>query len=791
MRVMILKGLMMKSISLAVPGAVLSIAMLSSAGAVHAQDSSAPTNSSAQDYADNAIIVTARKRDENLQDVPLAVSVETAADIARKGLRDVTDVAAFSPGLSFERANRYGTQGGSSRPVIRGMGNILGESNVQIFIDGIPFSDSILSFPFDLVERIEVIKGPQAALYGRATFAGAINLITKKGSNDFNTSVKVRAATYDDYEINAISRGPLIQDKLFYMVAARYYDFGGMYKNTLDGRSVGGEKSVNFNGSLEFKPTSDLSILLSGGYLYDRDEVPAVGLQDRFSNNCYFNNPGQYYCGTVHTIKNPTLDIDGLEGDAGGLPSKPGLTRNSHRVYLAINYETGGFKITSNSGYSKTRTEFGYDSTYQGATAINPTGVPGAPGYVRPLNNGVRSGSVMRNDVGSRKEIFTELRVQSPKFADAFDVMIGGAYYQRRRPFEERHYRGFDGTVAPTIDSGTDRIDNIAVFGSLNWSVTDRFDISAEIRYAEDKIGNFKKATGVLAERKFASTSPRLTANYDISDGSMIYATIAKGNKPGVFNSDPRFPVAIQFAGEETSWNYEIGSKNRFFDNRLTLNISAYYVDWSDQQLSATYTFPDLQTRGYIINAGKTRVKGVEIELEGNITNELSAGASYSINDARFTEFNDTEAGTIFGNTSVAGKLVPNISRDQASGFVNYLRPVTSELDFFARADASYNSPRYAQIYNLADTGSKYLVNLRMGVQGPNWKATLFVENLLDDRAASSVGRYVDQLNLNVPQYTNANPAQNNAPGTTNQERAFQIALARKRQFGLTLEYDF
>lgn len=780
------KGVVMKKVSIAVSVAALSVAMLSSGGAAYAQESSP-----SEQARDADIIVTARKRDENLQNVPLAVSVETAADIARKGLRDIADVSSFTPGLTFERANRYGTQGGSSRPAIRGMGNILGEPNAQVFIDGIPYSESILSFPFDLVERVEVIKGPQAALYGRATFAGAINLITKKGTNEFNTSVTVRAATYDDYEANVMSRGPLIKDKLFYMVAARYYNFGGMYNNTLDGRSVGGEKSTNFNASLEFRPSSDLSITLSGGYLHDRDEVPAIGLQDRFSNNCHFDNPGQYYCGSVHTIKAPTVNISGLEGLAGGLPSAPGLTRDGYRASLAINYEVGGFKITSNSGYFNTHTELGYDSTYQGATAIDQLGVPGAPGYVRPATNGVRTGSVMRNDVGSREEIFTELRVQTPKIADAFDVMVGGAYYTRRRPFEERHYPGANGTTTPTIDSGTDRIDNVAVFGSINWDITDRMAASGEIRYAEDTIGNYKSATDVLAERKFVSVTPRFTLDYDISDTSMIYAIVAKGNKPGAFNSDPRFPVDVQFAGEETSWNYEIGSKNRFFDNRLTLNLSAYYVDWSNQQLTGTYVFPDLQTRGYIINAGQTRVKGIEIELQGNLTDELSAGAAYSINDARFVKFDDAEAGTLFGNTSVAGKLVPNIARNQASAFVNYLRPISDKLDLFARVDASYNSPKYAQIYNLADTGTKYLVNMRIGLQGANWKASLFVENLTDNRASSSVGRYVDQLNLNVPQYTNANPAQNNAPGTTNQERAFQIALARKRQFGITLAYNF
>ena len=125
------------------------------------------------------IVVTARKQEERLQDVPLAVAAFSNEQLAERGARDMFDVSRFTPGFSFEKVNRYGVQGGVSRPVIRGMSNILGEGNAQVFIDGIPYSDSILSFPFDIVDRVEVIKGPQAALFGRATFSGAINLITK------------------------------------------------------------------------------------------------------------------------------------------------------------------------------------------------------------------------------------------------------------------------------------------------------------------------------------------------------------------------------------------------------------------------------------------------------------------------------------------------------------------------------------------------------------------------------------------------------------------------------------
>ncbi|RYE42364.1 MAG: hypothetical protein EOP21_08275, partial [Hyphomicrobiales bacterium] len=481
------------------------------------------------------------------------------------------------------------TQGGASRPVIRGMGNVLGEPNAQVFVDGIPFSESILSFPFDLVERVEVIKGPQAALYGRSTFAGAINLITKKGSNTPQHSINARIAEYGDYELNVLSRGPIVDDMLFYMVHGRYYEFGGMYRNSLDGRKVGNEESINLNGALEFRPSSNFSATLSGGYIRDRDGHPAIVTQDRFENNCYLQSARQYYCGIVKRYDEATLDLESL-GDTVG------LKRDSYRAFLSLVYEAGDFTITSNSGYFNTKTEFGHDSTYQGATAFGMTTVPGAPGYVRPVADGVRSGNVLRNEVGAREEWSTELRVQSPKIADTFDVMVGAFYYQRRRSIEERHFH----PTAPTIDSGTDRTDNIAFFGAVNASLTDSLNVSLEGRYAEDKIGNYKSLTDVLVEQTFKSFTPRFTMDYKLSRDSMIYATVAKGNKPGTINSDPRFPPEVQFAEEESSWNYEIGTKNRLLDGALLLNIAAFYVDWTKQQLSSAYFFPDGSSRSYV-----------------------------------------------------------------------------------------------------------------------------------------------------------------------------------------------
>jgi iron complex outermembrane recepter protein len=281
--------------------------VLAAAASIAADD--APTTD-----RQSEVVVTARKAPERLLDVPISISAFVTEDLTQTAARDLFDIANLAPGFAFERLNRYGVQGGVSRPVIRGMANVLGEGNAAVFVDGIPYSDSILSFPFELVDRVEVIKGPQAAMFGRATFAGAINLVTKKGTNTPDHHVTVRAAEFGDYETNFISRGALSEDRLFYVLHGRYYTFDGMYRNALDGEKIGGEQSYNVNTSLEYRPGEVFSATVSAGLTRDNDGMPAVTLQDRFENNCYLGSQRQYYCGEVQEQSGATLDIATLAG---------------------------------------------------------------------------------------------------------------------------------------------------------------------------------------------------------------------------------------------------------------------------------------------------------------------------------------------------------------------------------------------------------------------------------------------------------------------------------------------
>ena len=477
------------------------------------------------------IVVTSRKVEEKLQDIPLSVAAFGAAELEERGMDDLFKVSTSTPGFSFEKLNRFGVQGGGSRPVIRGQSNILGEANASIFIDGLLYSDSVLSLPSDNIGRVEVTKRPRPALFGRTPFAGAINMITKKGTNDFENTISAKMAEYGDYELNGLSRGPLVEDKVFYMVHARYYESGGMYKNSLDGQRVGDEQSVNFNASLEFRPTEDWVIRQNAGYGEDDDGAAAVALQDRFANNCFLNVARQYYCGEIITGETTEQNLD-LFGD------RIGLDKEATRLSAQVEYDAGNWSLAWNTGYFNADSTYGYD--------VDITS-----------NSTALGGSFNRIAVSDRTEISSELVFRTDE-TQRIRGLAGVYMYQSRRDFREDRLNG------STVNEGEQRIDNTAIFGAVEADLTDRLTGRVELRYAEDKIGNNNPAarpTLALIENTFSSTSPRVSLDYKLTEDNLVYVAAAKGNKPGFINSNPLLDPSLRFADEESAWNYEVGTK--------------------------------------------------------------------------------------------------------------------------------------------------------------------------------------------------------------------------------------
>ncbi|MGQ3177495.1 MAG: TonB-dependent receptor plug domain-containing protein, partial [Blastomonas fulva] len=315
----------------------------------------------ARGASDDVIIVTARKTEETLQEAPTTVSVVTAAAIDRLGLDNLTDIAKTVPGLVFD--DTFGRD--ANRPVIRGQANILGQSGVAFFIDGIYYSGSLADYDVDTVERFEVVKGPQSALYGRNTYSGAINLISKVPGDTWTGRVQADIAEDDRYEVTANVRGPLAQG-LGIALGGRVLDNAGAFRNAFDGTKIGKQQSYSGFGLLQFNNGGPFRASLRANYNVLDDGQPAIFAQPANANNCFPDNSAlyrgqsRYFCGTIQPQQVNT-DYRRQFVD----PENVGLESKTLNAAFRMDFDfTDELTLTSLTGYNRRTANTKTDGDY-------------------------------------------------------------------------------------------------------------------------------------------------------------------------------------------------------------------------------------------------------------------------------------------------------------------------------------------------------------------------------------------------------------------------------------------
>jgi len=703
------------------------------------------------------MLVTARKREESLQDVPLSISAFDSDFIADTGVNGIFELAQFTPGLSFRQS--YGRT--LDRPAIRGQSIVLGENTVGLFVDGVFVQGSLSSTPLDNVERVEVIRGPQAALFGRATLAGAINYITRKPSDEWTAKVSVTGAEHEEYEARGFISGPIIEDKLAFDFGARHYEYDGEYDNIgPGGGSIGQEETQGVYGSLFFTPSDNFNALFRATYFEDDDGHPTNWLEIQSDElNCFLTVARGYYCGDVEASSSVAIDL--LDDPGGELRNTYGTERETLRTSLELNWELDPFTVTSISSFSDEEEHWLLDF--------------GAQVGIGPFATSI-------TEVDTEWNYWSqEIRLTSSD--DEQLRWIAGAYY-------------YDSEESDPTDINVTEITNFAVFGSVEYDFNDRLTGTVELRWAQDDI----EATGSdgTLDETFDSVTPRVTLRWAESDTATIYSSIALGNKPGGFNDDllgsdvpqnerDRLSGFLSFE-EEEAWNFELGTKRELIADRVNIEAAVFYILWDDQQLTSSQSFTDSMgapdSIPLITNIGETDIWGVEFSGNWAITQDVSANIAYGYTNVEIQKACDAEYGAFFGvdpgcaaqgvtgGGSLKGNSTPNAPEHTLSASLNVERPINDQLDWFARGDFLYESERFAQTFNLASTGDSSVVNIRGGVSGDKWKLTGWVKNLTDDDTVDAVIRLVDF-------------------NTFFSRRAFQAHLPRGRQVGVTFEYKF
>lgn len=622
------------------------------------------------------IVVTARKREEKLQDVPAAITAFSARAIGDAGVANVSDVTLLVPNLSIANTQNMGTVFIN----IRGVGQYRNsEPPVAMVIDGVQITspNQITQDLYD-IERIEVLKGPQGSLYGRNASGGAINIVTRQPTNEFEGLVRATYANGEDWRGQAVLSGPIIPDKLLFRVAGSYRDTAGLLRNVTLDRKVDFLEDRNLRLRLLFTPTDALQLDLRGS-ISDADGGASwfVPLPDASAND--FDVP--------------------IQADALGRGS-----RTLKDAALKIDYDLGFATVTSISSLASVEEFFFEDLEWL------------------PL-------PILTADQDLDTATFSEeLRLASPSTGRL--RWLAGAYYLDTK----RDLVTFVDVVGVTrLAIGNLRDDNKAwaLFGNVEYDLTPSLKFALGLRYDEDRRRQTDRIqAGAISRATFDELQPKVTLSWQATDEVLAYASYGSGFRSGGFNATATF--GRQYRPEVVT-SGELGVKSTWAGGRFVLNAAAFYSDFDNLQ---QYVL-DVNSGGQaIVSVPNARVYGLELEAQAQPVDNLQLTASLGLQRSRIKSeligFDPNAVGYPPGFTFV-GKRVPLVYPWSYVLGAQYRWPLSDRARLTLRADYSARGGNYWEANNLDKQSAVHIVNARAAVEFGSLEVVVWAQNLFDE----------------------------------------------------------
>ena len=767
-----------------------------------------PANIYAQDgaLAIEEIIVTSRKREETLMSAPVTVTAFGSKEIAEMALDELPDLVNFTPGFHYSE-HSVGKGGRFNRRLIfRGMNPRTDRQTRQgatVFIDGAPILGSEIGST-DNYERIEIIKGPQSAYFGRSTFSGAINAVTKTPSDEWKSRISVEAANFGTTDISGQIEGP-ISDTLSMRLSARSYDTDGEYDNASDpGTTLGAESTTDVSLSLFAQPSDNLSIKVRLHSWVD-DDGPSVGVfvNRNEQGELFTCNPnggtvagGKWLCGDVpyqgsslvgmDTIITPTLQAKYFSSDMIASYDRMfqpkhamGLERHAKEASLVIDYEM-------DNGMTLSFLTAAHENEYSSFEDFDRRVTAGMLGNYLGF---MASADTYSMSMTQNKDSSSEIRLTSA--ADSqINWMVGASYTSI-----EARLVGYNvlwgGTPRPTQSVSTFDPETRAVFASVGYDINDTLSLSLEARKQDDKVIEGTLGNEPL-QNTFSSTTPRLIVDYKPREGLTYYAIYAKGINPGQFNAGllgrtqgELDQIAAQGGGgisvdEEEITNIEFGTKARFWDDRAQITAAVYFSDWENaiapEILSIVNAAGDGENIQVNSNGGQADLSGLEIEGTFLVSDNWTIDMTYSLNKSDINDFESADALALFGNRTIdgMGNSFSRYPEKSSSLSAIYAETLESGNDFFARGDLINQGSTWMTNANVTSTPAYSVFNLRVGLQSDTWRAEVYANNLLDKKGYSNLQLFPDLSGLSGP-FT----------------RGIMAGMIQQRQIGIRTTFDF
>ena len=659
----------------------------------------------------DTVVVTAQRREESLQDVPVAVTAFSAEQLERNNVETIQDLALRTPGLIVGAAdpiqNNFSLRGiGTANGISQSAG---GDQSVVVFVDGV-YAGRGGTVDLDALdlERVEVLRGPQGTLFGKNAIGGLIQYVSRKPSDEPSFFAKATAGNYSKLDLSARANMPL-SDKVFLSLGLANKQRDGYEENETTGNDVNNQNITTARAALRFLPSDDLDIILRTDFSWqDQRGNPRT-------NNCDETFNGGVHCEGVNP--DPRIVNAYIDGY---------IIRDIQSYSGEVNWDVGFGTLTSLTALR--------DVDYKFRT----------PFFSNPVNP---PNQIESTDFGKEEasQFSQELRFAFEAMGDRLQGQLGAYYLDEDIERRQGQIQDFPAPSLTGVAIYPQSItaSSFAVFGQFDYALTDALTATVGARMTwEEKEGHFQAELlegpglppplgtvdgyDVNASEEWDAFTPRFALNWDASDTMMFYASAARGYKSGGFQG-----LAGTAAGASTpydpefAWNYEVGAKTEWLDRRLTLNAAVFKTDYEDLQISQLIPLCCV----VVTNAAEAEIKGAEIEFVGRPTDYLQIDGSYSYLDAKFTEYQ-------VPGSDYTGNQLPRAPENKVNIGAQLDVPVGT-WSALARIDYSWVDDAYFEASNVPqqrwDAHENIDARLTLTPPDSGWAFSVWGKNLTDE----------------------------------------------------------
>lgn len=642
------------------------------------------------------VVGQARRRAESIQSIPESVVAYTSEDIKVKGINNVQTFADQIPNVNFTTSQNIG----NNFITVRGISHIRnGESPIAFVIDGVTLPDANLINQelFDLA-LIEIVKGPQGALYGKNAIAGAINIVTNKPTNDFESKATVGYGSGNLLKAQLSSTGPIIEDKLFYRISGSYKKGDGVIDNQTLDKPVDFIEDLTIRGQIKADLTNTISATVTGQ------------IMDAKAGAVYYASPI-----TGVNFSPDDFDNQAIVGDQFGRSSLKGGYGN-----LKLDFNFDKVKLVSSTTYNKS------DRNHVGDLDFTPA-------------------DVLRQNQDSNSKTFNqELKLSSTNDDSKISWDVGTFYQTSDKLLFTDALADFGFFAAPFMGTGTlnrlavgdftNTYKTFAAFGFIDYKVTEKFTVSAGLRFDNDDISQDNRNENTTPSRTDAQLQPKVSLSLKATESMLVYANYGRGYRSGGFNQGTTVRYTSDYSAETTD-NYEIGIKNSFWKDRIILNVSAYFISFDNQQLYALV----LDGGAGAINIGNFNVpesesSGFEVDFKLRTSKYLDVLASYGVSNAKINKGTSTFSTGTNETIDVSGKNTPLIPQNSFRFGLESNFDLSEKVAFNGNITLKGTGKIYWHEDNAAASSSYNLLNARVGFTlNDNISLNVWGSNILDE----------------------------------------------------------